>query len=159
MRIISIQNTPLSQRKHIIVFALGSIYKNDKVAAIRPLNRYGGKLILNLLTHYAFQIKHQLKNDKLPTNEHEHQKYEHKPQFCKQCKQDIVETDDHIIKCFCAPRKTLRAAWLSEVKEFLSNKHTPEDVSDAIYYGLDKWLEPKIVGEIEPEFGIADLAM
>ena len=45
-------------------------------------------------------------HDKLPTNEHEHQKYEHKPQFCKQCKQDIVETEDHIIKCFCAPRKT-----------------------------------------------------
>jgi hypothetical protein len=42
------------------------------------------------------------------------------------------------------------------MKEFLSNKHTPPDVKEAIYMGLYSWLEP--IEKVQKDFGVANKA-
>ena len=68
--------------------------------------------------------------------------YYNKCPYCKECRIEEIEDEDHIIQCLSEKRKKLRADWLAEIKEFLSKSHTPENVKDAMYFGLQSWLEP-----------------
>ena len=95
-------------------------------------------------------------HNRLPTNGREHLYYDHQPAVCHLCK-GAPETEDHIIKCPTASRKSLRTEWISEMKTFLSLAHTPSAVKDAICNNLQLWLDPTDTDNLANTAGLQDV--